>query len=138
MLPQNKPSYQASAPEAMDTEQLTATLAQLPVTRRHARLLGVTGIGWALDAMDIGLVSFVMAALIAYWGISSGQASLLGSISFLGMAIGATLSGRLRAACLNYRSPAGARPATAGGCSRSLCSLRPCLLHRSWLNLPTS
>lgn len=53
MLPQNKPSYQASAPEAMDAEQLTATLDQLPVTRRHARLLGATGIGWALDAMDI-------------------------------------------------------------------------------------
>lgn len=95
MLPQNKPSYRASAPEAMDAEQLTATLDQLPVTRRHARLLGVTGIGWALDAMDIGLISFVMAALIAHWGISSGQASLLGSIGFLGMAIGATLGGRL-------------------------------------------
>ena len=138
MLPQNKPSYQASAPEAMDTEQLTATLDQLPVTRRHARLLGVTGIGWALDAMDIGLISFVMAALIAYWGISSGQASLLGSIGFLGMAIGATLGGRLRAACLNYRSPARARPATAGRCFGALCSVRSSLLHGSWRDLPAA
>lgn len=78
---------------SLSAEQLTSTLDQLPVTRRHARLLGVTGIGWALDAMDIGLISFVMAALIAHWGISSGQASLLGSIGFLGMAIGATLGG---------------------------------------------
>ncbi|MFC6352696.1 MFS transporter [Rothia nasimurium] len=81
--------------EALSAEQLTTALDELPVTRHHARLLGVTGIGWALDAMDIGLISFVMAALIAHWGITSGQASLLGSIGFLGMAIGATLGGRL-------------------------------------------
>ncbi|WP_237223802.1 MFS transporter [Rothia nasisuis] len=81
--------------DILSADQLTATLDQLPVTRRHARLLGVTGIGWALDAMDIGLISFVMAALIAHWGITSGQASVLGSIGFLGMAIGATLGGRL-------------------------------------------
>lgn len=77
------------------TDDLNDRLDQLPVTRRHARLLGVTGIGWALDAMDIGLISFVMAALIAHWHISSGQASLLASLGFLGMALGATFGGKL-------------------------------------------
>lgn len=83
----------ASTPAS--TDDLNDRLDQLPVTRRHARLLGVTGIGWALDAMDIGLISFVMAALIAHWHISSGQASLLASLGFLGMALGATFGGKL-------------------------------------------
>lgn len=33
--------------EALSAEQLATALDHLPVTRRHARLLGVTGIGWA-------------------------------------------------------------------------------------------
>lgn len=93
-LHQTEPAGTAGTSPAPSGE-LNARLDELPLTRRHASLLGVTGIGWALDAMDIGLISFVMAALIAHWNISSGQASLLGSIGFLGMAVGATFGGRL-------------------------------------------
>ncbi|WP_425530774.1 hypothetical protein [Corynebacterium pseudodiphtheriticum] len=51
-------------------QQLTRSqrLEQLPLTRAHGKLLGGSGIGWALDAMDVGLISFVMAALVAQWG----------------------------------------------------------------------
>jgi hypothetical protein len=38
-------------------------LDRLPWTRKHSRLLGGSGIGWALDAMDVGLISFVIAQL---------------------------------------------------------------------------
>ncbi len=68
-------------------------LDRLPWTRPHTRLLGGSGIGWALDAMDVGLISFIMAALISEWGLSSGEASLLGAIGFVGMAVGASLGG---------------------------------------------
>lgn len=70
-------------------------LDRLPFTRLHAKLLGGSGIGWALDAMDVGLISFIMAALIAEWNIGDGTASLLGSIGFVGMALGASLGGLL-------------------------------------------
>lgn len=70
-------------------------LDRLPWTRLHTRLLGGSGIGWALDAMDVGLISFIMAALIAEWNLTSGQASVLGSIGFVGMAVGASLGGLL-------------------------------------------
>ncbi|MGO3312727.1 MAG: MFS transporter, partial [Brachybacterium tyrofermentans] len=33
-------------------------LDRLPFTRKHGKLLGASGIGWALDAMDVGLISF--------------------------------------------------------------------------------
>lgn len=70
-------------------------LDRLPFTRRHGRLLYGSGVGWALDAMDIGLISFIMAALAKEWSLSNGELSLLGSIGFMGMALGASLGGLL-------------------------------------------
>ena len=72
-------------------------LDRLPFTREHGRLVVGSGLGWALDAMDVGLISFVMASLLAQeqWGITTTELSLLGSIGFVGMALGATLGGLL-------------------------------------------
>ena len=73
----------------------TKQLDELPVTKGHAKILGTSGLGWAMDAMDIGLISFIMAALVAHWGLSPTETSWLGSIGFVGMAIGASLGGLL-------------------------------------------
>src|SRR3954469_16524606 len=70
-------------------------LDRLPFTREHGRLVVGSGLGWALDAMDVGLISFVMAALAAQWGLSPTQLSWIASIGFVGMALGATLGGLL-------------------------------------------
>lgn len=73
----------------------TERLDSLPFTRRHGRLLLGSGVGWALDAMDVGLISFVIAALGVHWGIGPGEKSLIASIGFVGMAVGASLGGLL-------------------------------------------
>ncbi|WP_026181016.1 MFS transporter [Demetria terragena] len=70
-------------------------LDRLPFTRRHRRLLVGSGIGWALDAMDVGLVSFVMVALAQQWGLTSTEVSWVASIGFIGMAVGASAGGLL-------------------------------------------
>ena len=70
-------------------------LDDLPFTRRHRRLLVGSGVGWALDAMDVGLISFVIAALKVQWDLSSGQMSWIASAGFIGMALGASLGGLL-------------------------------------------
>lgn len=70
-------------------------LDRLPVTPKHRRLLVGSGIGWALDAMDVGLISFIMAALAVHWGITPTQSSWLASVGFIGMALGATFGGLL-------------------------------------------
>lgn len=70
-------------------------LDRLPVTGKHKRILLGSGIGWALDAMDVGLISFIMAALAVHWGITPTQSSWLASVGFIGMAIGATFGGLL-------------------------------------------
>ncbi|NHC43743.1 MFS transporter [Motilibacter aurantiacus] len=70
-------------------------LDRLPFTRQHRKLLVGSGIGWALDAMDVGLISFIMTALAVQWGLSLDTLSWVASIGFLGMAVGATLGGLL-------------------------------------------
>ncbi|WP_336632743.1 MULTISPECIES: MFS transporter [unclassified Microbacterium] len=70
-------------------------LDALPFTRPHLRVLTGSGLGWALDAMDVGLVSFVIAALIAEWSLTGEQASWIASAGFVGMAVGASVGGLL-------------------------------------------
>jgi MFS family permease len=49
--------------------------------------------GWALDAMDVQLYSFVIPALIATWGITRAQAGVLGTAALLVSAVGGWLAG---------------------------------------------
>ncbi|WP_431798666.1 MFS transporter [Microbacterium kunmingense] len=67
----------------------------LPFTRRHLRVLTGSGVGWALDAMDVGLISFVIAVLAQQWSLTGTETSLIASAGFLGMAVGASLGGLL-------------------------------------------
>ncbi len=88
---------QADATPAIEQEPLTRAerLDRLPFTRKHRQLLVGSGIGWALDAMDVGLISFVMAALAKAWHLDNTQLSFIGSVGFVGMALGASLGGLL-------------------------------------------
>lgn len=70
-------------------------LDRLRFSRKHLKLLTGSGVGWALDAMDVGLISFILATLIKQWGMSPGQGSVIASAGFLGMAIGASVGGLL-------------------------------------------
>lgn len=74
---------------------LAQRLDDVPFTRRHLRLLTGSGLGWALDAMDVGLISFVLAALTQQWGLTKPEAGWIASVGFIGMALGATLGGLL-------------------------------------------
>ena len=83
----------------MTTRSSSPTRAQrldvLPFTREHRRLLLGSGTGWALDALDVGLVSFIIAQLTVQWRLSPGEASWIASVGFVGMAVGAALGGLL-------------------------------------------
>ncbi|HEX5857386.1 MAG TPA: MFS transporter, partial [Microbacterium sp.] len=70
-------------------------LDRLPFTRQHLRVLTGSGIGWALDAMDVGLISFIIAALAVQWNLAPAEASWIASVGFIGMAIGASVGGLL-------------------------------------------
>lgn len=51
--------------------------------------------GWALDAFDVQIYSFVIPALIATLGITQGEAGLLGTTALLFSALGGLLGGAL-------------------------------------------
>ena len=49
--------------------------------------------GWALDAMNVQIYSFVIPALIATWGLTMGQAGVLGTAALLVSALGGWFAG---------------------------------------------
>lgn len=61
----------------------------------NRKLLGVAGFGWLFDAMDVGLLSFVITALQKEWHLNSQQMGWIGSVNSIGMAVGALLFGLL-------------------------------------------
>ncbi|MED1740266.1 MFS transporter [Bacillus swezeyi] len=64
-----------------------------PVSER--KLLGIAGLGWLFDAMDVGILSFIIAALHAEWNLTPEQMSWIGSVNSIGMAVGAFVFGLL-------------------------------------------
>ncbi len=79
----------------MATTGLEGRLDAGPVGRGHWRVTLLAGFGWMFDAMDVGLVSFVVVALGQEWGLSQGQVGLAISAGLLGMFVGAAASGTL-------------------------------------------
>ncbi|QFG00562.1 MFS transporter [Psychrobacillus glaciei] len=57
------------------------------------KLLGIAGLAWMFDAMDVGILSFVIAALAADWGLTPVQMGWIGSVNSIGMAVGALVFG---------------------------------------------
>ena len=82
-------------PEVRARPSRSERLDALPFTREHRRVLVGSGLGWALDAMDVGLISFVLAQLAVQWQVSDVELSWIASAGFVGMAIGAVLGGLL-------------------------------------------
>ncbi|WP_279110567.1 niacin transporter NiaP [Bartonella apis] len=72
---------------------LVSRVQRLPLGRFHYRLLVVTGLGWMFDAMDTGLIAFIMPRLSQSWQLTAPEKAWVVSIGFVGMAIGAVLAG---------------------------------------------
>ncbi|WP_338231564.1 MFS transporter [Companilactobacillus muriivasis] len=59
------------------------------------KLLMVIGTAWLFDAADVALLSFIMPLIKQEWSLSASQIGLVGSITTVGMMIGAFLFGYL-------------------------------------------
>nr|WP_263324063.1 MFS transporter [Neobacillus sp. Marseille-Q6967] len=57
------------------------------------KLLWVAGTGWMFDAMDVGMLSFIIAALSVEWNLTAQEMGWIGSIQSIGMAVGALVFG---------------------------------------------
>ncbi|EUJ37362.1 MFS transporter [Brochothrix campestris] len=66
-------------------------MEQKEISRK--KLLGVAGFGWLFDAMDVGILSFVIAALAVEWQLTPTEMGWIGSVNSIGMAVGAFVFG---------------------------------------------
>ncbi|WP_379140408.1 MFS transporter [Paenibacillus sp. sgz500992] len=62
---------------------------------KQRKLLFSAGLSWMFDAMDVGMISFVVAALAKEWSLEPEQIGFLTSINSVGMAAGAAAAGIL-------------------------------------------
>lgn len=74
---------------------LVSRVQRLPIGRFHYNLLWMVGLGWMFDAMDTGIIAFIMTKLVHDWSLTSVESGWIVSIGFVGMAIGAVFSGAL-------------------------------------------
>ncbi|MGE0406435.1 MAG: MFS transporter [Candidatus Korobacteraceae bacterium] len=65
------------------------------MSQRERRTFWACFTGWALDAMDVQLYAVVMPTLIALWGMSQGQAGMLGTAALLFSSLGGWIAGIL-------------------------------------------
>lgn len=79
----------------MSTASFTARLDAVPLNRFHWKLLVASGLGWMFDAMDVILISFLLAPISREFALDAPRTGLVVSAGFVGMFIGAAASGRL-------------------------------------------
>jgi putative MFS transporter len=70
-------------------------LDRLPLSTFHYRLLLLSGLGWLFDAMDGGLMSFVVARLKSEWHLGPDRIAVLSSAGLAGMFVGGAVAGSL-------------------------------------------
>src|ERR1700730_13263612 len=74
----------------------SAMLAWLSdLTARERRTMGACFGGWALDAFDVQMYSFVIPTVIALWGLGRGEAGLIGTVTLLISSLGGWFCGTL-------------------------------------------
>jgi MFS family permease len=62
---------------------------------KERRTMGACFGGWALDAFDVQMYSFVIPTVISLWGLSRGEAGLIGTVTLLISSVGGWFSGAL-------------------------------------------
>lgn len=65
------------------------------LTARERKTMGGCFGGWALDAFDMQVYSFVIPTLLTVWGITKSQAGTLGTVALLMSAAGGWIAGAL-------------------------------------------
>src|SRR2546428_10540861 len=76
-------------------ETFVARLDRVPLNRFHWRLLLLSGLGWMFDAMDVLMRSFLLTPIRNEFKLDATAVGLVASATFVGMFLGAAVSGRL-------------------------------------------
>ncbi|TWH46075.1 MFS transporter [Sporomusa sp. KB1] len=70
-------------------------LERLPLTGYQKRIFALIAAAWLFDSIDLAMLTFILGSIKTDFGLSAQQAGLLATMSFIGMAVGASVSGIL-------------------------------------------
>ncbi|MEO6918873.1 MAG: MFS transporter [Collimonas sp.] len=75
--------------------QAAARLERLPVSGYHRMIFFIIALAFFFDSIDLGMMTFVLGSIKVEFGLSTQAAGALASMSFVGMVLGAAVSGML-------------------------------------------
>ncbi|MGL3214775.1 MFS transporter [Bradyrhizobium sp. BR 1433] len=85
----------ARTAQAQQVADIAARLERLPLTSYQRWIFGIIATAWFFDSMDLAALTFVLGSIRQTFGLSTAEAGLLSSMSFLGMFAGAACAGLL-------------------------------------------
>src|SRR5580692_260349 len=80
---------------ATQVAAIAARLERLPLTSYQKGLFAIIATAWFFDSVDLGALTFVLGSIRQTFQLSTAEAGLLSSMSFLGMFVGAASAGLL-------------------------------------------
>ncbi|TWC05739.1 putative MFS transporter [Bradyrhizobium macuxiense] len=89
------PAAVARTAQAQQVADIAARLERLPLTSYQRWIFGIIATAWLFDSMDLAALTFVLGSIRQTFGLSTAEAGLLSSMSFLGMFAGAASAGLL-------------------------------------------
>lgn len=89
------PAAVARTAQAQQVADIAARLERLPLTSYQRWIFGIIATAWFFDSMDLAALTFVLGSIRQTFGLSTAEAGLLSSMSFLGMFAGAATAGLL-------------------------------------------
>jgi len=74
---------------------ISERLERLPFSRFHLKLLIIGGLGLAFEALDAGIIAFIIPSLRKQWELTGAEVGWIASSTYVGFLIGALASGIL-------------------------------------------
>ncbi|MBX9709764.1 MAG: MFS transporter [Xanthobacteraceae bacterium] len=81
--------------QAAQVADIAGRLERLPLTSYQKGIFAIIATAWFFDSMDLGALTFVLGSIKQTFQLSTAEAGLLSSMSFLGMFLGAASAGLL-------------------------------------------
>jgi MFS transporter, putative metabolite:H+ symporter len=85
----------ARSGQAAQVANIAARLERLPLTSYQKGIFAIIATAWFFDSMDLGALTFVLGSIRQTFQLSTAEAGLLSSMSFIGMFVGAASAGLL-------------------------------------------
>src|SRR3984885_15367131 len=88
-------SFALRSARTAQAADIAARLERLPLTSYQRCIFGIIATAWFFDAVDLAALTFVLGSIRQTFQLSTAEAGLLSSMSFLGMFLGAASAGLL-------------------------------------------